>query len=111
MPIIATNPKFSNSDHTTIEGAIGVIVNVTELKEREQDVKVHVREKRQYMAKEAAAKEASRLKSQFLANVRLWQIKIQYIIILTSVDVSRDPNTDHWSPWNDRATSRFNLTG
>ncbi|KAI3338239.1 hypothetical protein F4824DRAFT_509463 [Ustulina deusta] len=69
MPIIATNPKFSNSDHTTIEGAIGVIVNVTELKEREQDVKVHVREKRQYMAKEAAAKEASRLKSQFLANM------------------------------------------
>ncbi|KAI0435015.1 hypothetical protein F5Y09DRAFT_158529 [Xylaria sp. FL1042] len=69
MPITEAESKSSDSDHTTIEGAIGVIMNVTELKEREQDVQVHVREKQKYMAKEAAAKEASRLKSQFLANM------------------------------------------
>ncbi|KAI0506924.1 hypothetical protein F5B22DRAFT_428395 [Xylaria bambusicola] len=69
MPIIGTNTESSDSSHTIVEGAIGVIMNVTELKEREQAVEVHVREKRQYMAKEAAAKEASRLKSQFLANM------------------------------------------
>lgn len=70
MPIIGTNLESSDSTLTIIDGAIGVIMNVTELKEREQAVEVHVREKRQYMAKEAAAKEVSRLKSQFLANVR-----------------------------------------
>ncbi|KAI1425152.1 hypothetical protein F5Y12DRAFT_749061 [Xylaria sp. FL1777] len=69
MPIVETNPKINDFDHAAIEGAIGVIMNVTELKEREQDVETHVREKRQYMAKVAAAKEASQLKSQFLANM------------------------------------------
>ncbi|TGJ88357.1 hypothetical protein E0Z10_g485 [Xylaria hypoxylon] len=69
MPIVEINPKFNDSGPAAIEGAIGVIMNVTELKQREEAVKVHVREKRQYMAKEAAAKEASRMKGQFLANM------------------------------------------
>jgi signal transduction histidine kinase len=54
---------------TVIDGVIGVIMDVTELKERELDLKTQAKEKRQLMANEAAAKEASRLKSQFLANV------------------------------------------
>lgn len=52
-----------------IEGAIGVIMDVTELKSREADVERQTQEKRQLVANEAAAKEASRLKSQFLANM------------------------------------------
>jgi hypothetical protein len=52
-----------------IDGVIGIISDITELKERESDLKAQVKEKRQLMANEAAAKEASRLKSQFLANV------------------------------------------
>lgn len=44
-------------------------MDVTELKKREQDLEEQVKEKRQLKANEAAAKEASRLKSQFLANV------------------------------------------
>lgn len=44
-------------------------MNVTELKEREKDLKAQAKEKKQLLANEAAAKEASRLKSQFLANV------------------------------------------
>ncbi|PHH67070.1 hypothetical protein CDD81_4465 [Ophiocordyceps australis] len=52
-----------------IEGVIGVIMDVTELKEREEAIREQSREKRRAMANEAAAKEANRLKSQFLANM------------------------------------------
>lgn len=52
-----------------VDGVIGIITDVTELKERELDLQAQAKEKRQLMANEAAAKEASRLKSQFLANV------------------------------------------
>lgn len=53
-----------------IEGVIGVIFDVTELRAREMDLIEQAKERRQLVANEAAAKEASRLKSQFLANVR-----------------------------------------
>ncbi|KAM7189363.1 putative signal transduction histidine-protein kinase [Naviculisporaceae sp. PSN 640] len=53
----------------TVEGVIGLIMDVTELKARERDIEAQAREKRQLVANEAAAKEASRLKSQFLANM------------------------------------------
>ena len=46
-------------------------MNVTELKEREKDLKTQAKEKKQLLANEAAAMEASRLKSQFLANVSI----------------------------------------
>jgi FtsZ-binding cell division protein ZapB len=52
-----------------VDGVVGVIMDVTELKDREADLLEEGREKRQAMANEAAAKEANRLKSQFLANV------------------------------------------
>ena len=45
-------------------------MDVTELKAREKDLALQEKEKKQLMANEAAAKEASKLKSQFLANVR-----------------------------------------
>ncbi|OIW26010.1 hypothetical protein CONLIGDRAFT_550207, partial [Coniochaeta ligniaria NRRL 30616] len=54
---------------TNIQGVIGVIGDVTELKSKEADLETQEREKRQLMASEAAAKEASKLKSQFLANM------------------------------------------
>ncbi|KAI0169957.1 hypothetical protein GGR52DRAFT_581161 [Hypoxylon sp. FL1284] len=56
-------------DASDIQCAIGVIMDVTELRKREEDLEVQVKEKRQLKANEAAAKEASRLKSQFLANM------------------------------------------
>lgn len=55
--------------HNAIEGVIGVIMDVTELKVREDALEKQGREKRIAMANEAAAKEANRLKSQFLANM------------------------------------------
>lgn len=54
-----------------MESVIGVIMDVTELKQRELVLKAQAKEKKQLLANEAAAKEASRLKSQFLANVSL----------------------------------------
>ncbi|KAI0137712.1 hypothetical protein F4776DRAFT_623089 [Hypoxylon sp. NC0597] len=64
--------KVSQDGQTSVshvKGAIGVIMDVTELKKRERDLEEQVKEKRQLKANEAAAKEASRLKSQFLANM------------------------------------------
>lgn len=74
---MGSGPRHSPSGRPVVEGVIGVVMNITELKEKEHDLQTQKREKRIYMANEAAAKEASRaakeasrLKSQFLANVR-----------------------------------------
>ncbi|KAK7967486.1 uncharacterized protein PG986_001763 [Apiospora aurea] len=61
--------KKADQPGSRVESVIGVIMNVTELKERELDLKAQAKEKKQLLANEAAAKEASRLKSQFLANM------------------------------------------
>lgn len=58
-----------------VEGVIGIIMDVTEVKAKEAVLEVQAKEKRQLLANEAAAKEASRLKSQFLANVRIYERK------------------------------------
>lgn len=57
------------TDEPRIDGVIGVVMDVTELKEREEDLREQSKEKRKAIANEAAAKEANRLKSQFLANM------------------------------------------
>ena len=56
-------------DSDTIQGLIGVSVNVTEMKEREQDLQNQESENIRLLSAEHAAKEASKLKSQFLANM------------------------------------------
>ncbi|KAK8058777.1 ethylene receptor [Apiospora phragmitis] len=61
--------KQAGQSGSRVESVIGVIMDVTELKERELDIKAQAKEKKQLLANEAAAKEASRLKSQFLANM------------------------------------------
>jgi hypothetical protein len=45
-------------------------MDVTEIKHREVELEEEAKGKRQAIANEAAAKEANRLKSQFLANVK-----------------------------------------
>lgn len=52
-----------------IEGLIGISVDVTEVKEREQALRSQEEENIRLLAAEHAAKEASKLKSQFLANM------------------------------------------
>lgn len=60
----------SEAPDNEIEGVIGIIMDVTEAKAKELVMEAQAKEKQQLLANEAAAKEASRLKSQFLANVR-----------------------------------------
>jgi FtsZ-binding cell division protein ZapB len=69
LPIIGKGEFPNVGSDITVDGVIGVIMDVTELKAKEEDLQVQAKEKRQLIANEAAAKEASRLKSQFLANV------------------------------------------
>jgi signal transduction histidine kinase len=52
-----------------IDGVIGVTMDVTELRERENQLKEQEKENSRLLANAAAAKEASRMKSQFLANM------------------------------------------
>ncbi|KAI1404348.1 hypothetical protein F4819DRAFT_494859 [Hypoxylon fuscum] len=69
LPHVEKNPQGDQNCKPEIKGAIGVIMDVTELKKRDQDLEEQKKEKSQLKANEAAAKEASRLKSQFLANM------------------------------------------
>ncbi|KAK3984145.1 putative signal transduction histidine-protein kinase [Cladorrhinum sp. PSN332] len=68
-PVVGKKNRDKNNPDTIVEGVIGIIMDVTELKAREKDLQAQAQEKRQLLANEAAAKEASRLKSQFLANM------------------------------------------
>lgn len=52
-----------------IDGVIGVSMDVTELRAREDDLRQQERENAKLLANAVAAKEASRMKSQFLANM------------------------------------------
>lgn len=59
-----------------LEGVIGIIMDVTEVKAKEAVLEAQAKEKQQLLANEAAAKEASRLKSQFLANVSFDHLRV-----------------------------------
>ena len=67
--MLEEKPPKNQSVEPEVVGVIGIIMDVSELKAKENDLKEQAKEKRQLVANEAAAKEASRLKSQFLANV------------------------------------------
>jgi len=69
LPVFGKRAKDGRINRPVPEGVIGMILDVTELKSKEADIKAQAREKQQLVANEAAAKEASRLKSQFLANM------------------------------------------
>lgn len=57
------------TNKTIVEGVIGVIMDVTELRYQKKEAEVRLKEKHKAVANEASAKEATRLKSQFLANM------------------------------------------
>ncbi|RYP61250.1 hypothetical protein DL769_007791 [Monosporascus sp. CRB-8-3] len=69
LPVLEEKASGSQPTKSGITGVIGIIIDVSELKAKEKDLKQQAKEKRQLVANEAAAKEASRLKSQFLANM------------------------------------------
>lgn len=64
-----TAPKEEPEQGAYVTGIIGISMDVTELKEREADLQSQEKENIRLLSAETAAKEASRLKSQFLANM------------------------------------------
>lgn len=52
-----------------VDGVVGVSMDVTELRRREEELRERDRENGRLLAQSEAAKEASRMKSQFLANM------------------------------------------
>ncbi|OLN86778.1 Two-component system protein A 2 [Colletotrichum chlorophyti] len=94
LPIIGKKSKEAIITHEScIEGAIGVIMDVSELKEKAEDLEEEAREKKQAMANEAAAKEANRLKSQFLANMS-HEIRTPITGVIGMAELLRDMELD-----------------
>ncbi|KAJ4394958.1 hypothetical protein N0V91_011155 [Didymella pomorum] len=56
-------------DGASVEGIVGIFMDITELQEREMQLKAKEKENDRLFANAAAAKEANQLKSQFLANM------------------------------------------
>lgn len=70
LPIHGKKAKDGRAtDETIVEGVVGVIMDVTELRFQKDEAIERLKEKRKAVANEAAAREATRLKSQFLANM------------------------------------------
>jgi len=69
VPLLGKTRKAGSEVDTHIDGVIGVSMDVTELRRREQDLRQQEQKNSSLLANAIAAKEASRMKSQFLANV------------------------------------------
>ncbi|KAF2234517.1 hypothetical protein EV356DRAFT_446482 [Viridothelium virens] len=69
VPLIRNERKAGIEGDSFVDGVIGVAMDVTELRKREQDLGKQEQENAALLANAAAAKEASRMKSQFLANM------------------------------------------
>jgi PAS domain-containing protein len=69
VPLTATTRLAGIEGSTYVDGVIGVSMDITELREREDQLREQEKENERLLTNAAAAKEASRLKSQFLANM------------------------------------------
>jgi signal transduction histidine kinase len=69
VPVLGKKGNGGQVNEAFIDGVIGVSMDVTEVKDKEETLQLQERENSRLLANEAAAKEASRLKSQFLANM------------------------------------------
>jgi hypothetical protein len=69
VPVLGEKDNAGQVNEDFIDGVIGVSMDVTEVKDKEESLHYQEKENTKLLANAAAAKEASRLKSQFLANV------------------------------------------
>ncbi|KAF2030019.1 hypothetical protein EK21DRAFT_66550 [Setomelanomma holmii] len=69
VPLLAASRVGGVEGDAYVDGVIGVSMDVTELREREDQLREQEKENERLLANAAAAKEASRMKSQFLANM------------------------------------------
>lgn len=69
VPLMSTARTAGVEGNAFVDGVIGVSMDITELREREEQLHEQEKENSRLLANAAAAKEASRMKSQFLANM------------------------------------------
>jgi signal transduction histidine kinase len=69
VPLWSTSRIGGIEGEAFIDGVIGVSMDITELREREEQLKEQEEANSKLLANAVAAKEASRMKSQFLANM------------------------------------------
>jgi PAS domain S-box-containing protein len=69
VPLMNASRTAGIEGNAYVDGVIGCSMDITELREREEQLKEQEKENSRLLANEAAAKEASRMKSQFLANM------------------------------------------
>ncbi|KAF1835414.1 putative histidine kinase HHK6p [Decorospora gaudefroyi] len=69
VPLMSAYRTAGVEGDAYVDGVIGVSMDITELRDREEQLKEQEKENSRLLANEAAAKEASRMKSQFLANM------------------------------------------
>lgn len=72
--------KGDSMQDRSVTGVIGISMDVTELKDREADLQSQEKENLRLLSAETAAKEASRLKSQFLANMYVFWLYLPRIV-------------------------------
>ncbi|EMC95361.1 hypothetical protein BAUCODRAFT_72144 [Baudoinia panamericana UAMH 10762] len=69
LPMLRQERKGGLDGETYRDGVVGVSMDVTELHQAAEEVKMRERENSRLMAQSVAAREASKMKSQFLANM------------------------------------------
>ncbi|PNS20434.1 Histidine protein kinase 1 [Sphaceloma murrayae] len=69
VPLLRQQRTAGIEGDSIIDGVVGVSMDVTELKAREEELRERDRENGRLLAQSEAAKEASKMKSQFLANM------------------------------------------
>jgi hypothetical protein len=100
------NTQLGN-DENELEGVIAISMDMTETRQQEEQLKEQEKENSKLLANEAAAKAASKMKSQFLANVRLCYPIVALLLLTWLLDEPRDSNTHSWCDWNERIATRY----
>lgn len=69
VPLMSASRTAGVEGSAYVDGVIGVSMDITELQEREEQLRQQEKRNSRLLANAAAAKEASQMKSQFLANM------------------------------------------
>ncbi|KAB8304182.1 hypothetical protein EYC80_003601 [Monilinia laxa] len=93
VPVLGKKDSGGHVNEAFIDGVIGLSMDITEIKDRENDLQMQERENTKLLANEAAAKEASRLKSQFLANMS-HEVRTPIAGVIGMAELLTDMNLD-----------------
>jgi signal transduction histidine kinase len=87
-----TNQRSGGKEEKVLDGVIAISMDVTETRQQEEQLKEQERENSKLLTNEAAAKAASKMKSQFLANASFHPISL-FSYILTKIQMSHEIRT------------------